>query len=87
MEIPTTSGRKRSITERQAELLRIISEWVEVRGYPPTLKEMASRLGVKSDQAVRELLMRLEGHGAIIRTPGISRGIVLTDVGHRVVAS
>lgn len=69
--------KKQGITKRQQELFKIIANFKARFGYAPTLKEMATRLGVKSDQAVLELLGRLERHGALRRTPGISRSVVL----------
>jgi repressor LexA len=71
-------NKNQGITERQKELLKIIADFKMSFGYAPTLREMAGRLGVKSDQAVLELLGRLERHGALKRTPGIARSVVLS---------
>jgi repressor LexA len=74
---PKIMTTKRGITKRQQELLDFIRDFTKSSGYPPSLREMAEGLGVKSDQAVIELLGRLERHRALKRTPGVSRSVVL----------
>jgi repressor LexA len=66
------------LTERQAELLAFICRFVDTEGYPPTLREMAAHLKVDVS-TVFEHLEALAKKRAVIRAPGIPRGIkVLT---------
>jgi len=53
-------------TARQGEALRKIHDLTEQRGMPPTLADLREALGVSSDQAVIELLKRLEANCCIV---------------------
>lgn len=49
---PLTSLPMRSTpTKREHDLLRMIDEYTRVRGFPPTLQEMADTLGVSTTRA------------------------------------
>jgi repressor LexA len=65
----------RPITARQAEILRWIAHFVEQHGYPPTNREIGSAFGIRSTNAVDDVLHALERKGFIQRTRMISRGI------------
>lgn len=67
------------LTPRQAETLKAIQKLTNARGVPPTLKGLCGELDVSSDQAVLELIARLERKGYLTRDPGSARGIFLTD--------
>src|SRR5205085_6683377 len=67
------------LTERQAEILRLVRELTEVTGYPPTRAEIAERMGFKSVNAAEQHLRALEKKGAIDIAEGASRGIRLRD--------
>jgi len=67
----------RGLTPRQAEVLRLIAESVRGSGYPPTLRELGSRLGVSSPNAVICHLRALERKGYIRRPPHKRRAIEL----------
>ena len=66
---------------RQIETLRQIHKFVLARGLPPTISDLRKALGVASDQAVIELLVRLERRGLVERTPGKARALNLTNEG------
>lgn len=68
------------LTQRQAEILEMIREFIEDFGMPPTRMEIADALGFRSANAAEEHLRALARKGAIEMTPGTSRGIRLTDV-------
>jgi len=70
------------LTARQIEALQRIYESVANRGAPPTLRELGRALGLSSDQAVIELLERLQRAGLIERDPRQARGISLTKSGY-----
>jgi repressor LexA len=68
-----------ALTDRQAEILRLIRELTEVSGYPPTRAEIAERMGFRSVNAAEQHLRALEKKGAIDIEAGASRGIRVND--------
>lgn len=66
-------------TARQQEALQFVADFVAAHGYPPTLREIGSAMGMSTVEAPRSLLMSLERKGHIVRTPSTSRGIKLVD--------
>lgn len=68
-----------ALTERQAEILRLVRELTEVSGYPPTRAEIAERMGFRSVNAAEQHLRALERKGAIEISSGASRGIRVRD--------
>jgi repressor LexA len=67
------------LTERQAEILRLVRELTEVSGYPPTRAEIAEKMGFRSVNAAEQHLRALEKKGAIEIAEGASRGIRVRD--------
>jgi repressor LexA len=67
------------LTDRQAEILRLIQQLTEVSGYPPTRAEIAERMGFRSVNAAEQHLRALEKKGAIDIESGASRGIRVRD--------
>jgi repressor LexA len=67
------------LTERQAEILKLVRELTEVSGYPPTRAEIAERMGFRSVNAAEQHLRALEKKGAIEISSGASRGIRVRD--------
>ncbi|HSQ05150.1 MAG TPA: transcriptional repressor LexA [Burkholderiales bacterium] len=65
------------LTPRQAEILRLISDYMENSGFPPTRTEICRALGFRSPNAAEEHLQALARKGAVELTPGVSRGIRL----------
>src|SRR5207237_9204469 len=68
-----------ALTDRQAEILRLVRELTEVSGYPPTRAEIAERMGFRSVNAAEQHLRALEKKGAIEISAGSSRGIRVRD--------
>jgi repressor LexA len=68
-----------NLTERQAEILRLVRELTEVSGFPPTRAEIAERMGFRSVNAAEQHLRALEKKGAIEISSGASRGIRVRD--------
>src|SRR5216683_1836040 len=68
-----------ALTDRQAEILRLIKDLTEVSGYPPTRAEIAERMGFRSVNAAEQHLRALEKKGAIDIAEGASRGIRVRD--------
>ncbi len=63
------------LTDRQAAVLAFISEYRSVRGYPPTLREIGTRFGIRSTNGVNDHLRALERKGHLVRSDMKSRGI------------
>jgi repressor LexA len=68
-----------NLTDRQAEILRLVRELTEVSGYPPTRAEIAQKMGFRSVNSAEQHLRALEKKGAIDIASGSSRGIRVKD--------
>lgn len=66
-----------NISDRQEEVLRAISDFISETGYPPTVRELASALGMSSSRAPLRHLKALEESGYISRDSGGARTIRL----------
>lgn len=71
------SGTATPLTRRQQEVLRLISDYMDSHGFPPTRQEICRLLGFRSPNAAEEHLRALKRKGYIDILPGTSRGIVL----------
>lgn len=58
---------KKSITETQEKVLKTIIDFVEERGFPPTIREIMSLMGYSSVHNVQRILDILEDKGCIRR--------------------
>jgi repressor LexA len=68
-----------ALTDRQAEILRLVRELTEVSGYPPTRAEIAEKMGFRSVNAAEQHLRALERKGVIEISSGASRGIRMRE--------
>jgi repressor LexA len=68
----------RDLTDRQRQLLDIITSHIYSHGYPPSQRDMALHLGVSSPRAAAKHLEALEKKGYLRREAG-HRGIRLTS--------
>jgi repressor LexA len=68
-----------TLTPRQAQILKLIEDYTERSGYPPTRSEICAAMGFRSPNAAEEHLRALARKGVIEMTPGASRGIRLTQ--------
>jgi repressor LexA len=66
---------------RQIEVLKYIYEQVELKGYPPTVREIGKAVDLSSTSTVHGHLARLEKKGLILRDPTKPRAIELTTEG------
>jgi repressor LexA len=66
-----------TLTPRQAQILKLIEEYTEHSGFPPTRSEICAAMGFRSPNAAEEHLRALARKGAIEMIPGASRGIRL----------
>lgn len=72
-----TTSSQASLTRRQSEVLQVIRNHIEQTGAPPTRAEIAKTLGFRSVNAAEDHLKALARKGAIVLSPGTSRGIKL----------
>lgn len=69
----------RPLTDKQAEILDFLGQWIQERGYPPTIAEIARHFGFHVG-AARGHLQALQKKGYIKINPNISRGIEITGL-------
>ena len=67
------------LTRRQKEVLTLIREKIEGRGYGPTVREIGENFDISSPNGVMCHLKALEKKGLITREPNMSRAIQLTE--------
>ena len=71
----------RKLSERQNNILKYIEEYVEERGYPPSIREIGDQVGISSTSVVDYNLKVLEREGRIRRDREVSRGLELVRSG------
>jgi repressor LexA len=74
---PPDSGRDQVITPRRRQILDFIRESTERRGCPPSLREIADAVGLRSVSAVSYHLDILEKAGYLDRDPRSPRTVVM----------
>jgi len=72
-----------SSSDRRARILNFIKEFIDDRGYAPTIAEIQRGCGVSSKSVVEYHLRALEREGRISREAEISRGIEVSGMGRR----
>lgn len=70
---------KGKISEKQSEILEYIKSEILSKGYPPSVREICSAVGLKSTSSVHSHLETLEKNGYIHRDPTKPRTIEITD--------
>ena len=65
------------LTDRQQEIYDFVVEYVDTRGYPPTVREIGERVGLASPSTVHAHLATLEREGLIRRDPTKPRALEL----------
>jgi repressor LexA len=66
------------LTERQREILTFIVKETEVRGFPPTIREIGEQMDIRSTNGVNDHLKALERKGYLNRGEQQSRSLVPT---------
>ncbi|SVC76216.1 uncharacterized protein METZ01_LOCUS329070 [marine metagenome] len=67
----------KDLTSRQKEILQLIRDYLNEKGFPPTRADISRTLGFKSPNAAEQHLRAIEKKGFISILSGASRGIVL----------
>ncbi len=68
------------LSSRQQAILEYIKEQVRLKGYPPSVREIAEAVGLASSSTVHGHLSRLESKGFIRRDPTKPRAIEILDL-------
>ncbi|RMG97254.1 MAG: transcriptional repressor LexA [Deltaproteobacteria bacterium] len=68
------------LTDRQRQVLEFISDCLRQRGYPPTLREIGSHMGIRSTNGVNDHLKALERKGYLKREGLKSRALRPVDM-------
>ena len=69
----------KKLSSKQMKVLSCIYDTIESKGYPPTVREICSHMGLSSTSTVHGYLSRLEDGGYISRDSSKTRAIELTD--------
>ena len=71
------------ISDRQRQILRLILDTVDRRGYPPSVREIGDGVGLSSPSTVHSHLSTLVEHGYLRRDPSKPRAIEVVDDGRQ----
>lgn len=66
---------ERELTPKQKELFDFLKDFLREKGFPPTLREIASHFGLRGPRGPQKTLHILERKGFIRKVPGGSRAI------------
>jgi repressor LexA len=69
------------LSPRQREILEFVNSHVDEHGYPPTVREIGSAVGLTSPSTVHAHLARLESAGLIRRDPTKPRALEVIEGG------
>lgn len=69
------SGSETDLTVRQRKVLEVIRTSVNVRGYPPSIREIGDAVGLTSTSSVAHQLRTLERKGYLRRDPNRPRAV------------
>lgn len=67
------------VYRRQRDLLEFISQYMQKRGYAPTLAEICDGLGLHSPATAHEHIQNLIDKGILRKTEGARRGLEIVD--------
>ncbi|MCL6519576.1 MAG: transcriptional repressor LexA [Armatimonadetes bacterium] len=67
----------KELTARQRQILQYILQHIEMRGYPPTVREIGEAVNLSSSSTVHAHLRSLEDAGLIKRDAALTRAIKL----------
>jgi len=68
-------------SQRQLELLRVVHGYYTEKGYSPSRRDLAEKMGVKSIHTIQGLVDILVEKGLLLRSARISRSLALTERG------
>jgi repressor LexA len=71
------------MTDRQRQVLMAIDSLTRKHGYPPTVREVGTAVGIKSSSTAVQHLLKVQNAGLVEWEQGKSRTIRLTEAGRR----
>src|ERR1700689_5561922 len=74
------------LTQRQQMVLDYTRQSISDRGYPPTLREIGARMGIRSTNGGNDHLRALERKGYLTREDMKSRALRPTNLGTQMLA-
>lgn len=74
-ELPDGPPDSTGLTPRQQRVLTVIRDSIELRGYPPSMREIGERVGLTSSSSVAHQLRVLEEKGFLKRDPNRPRAL------------
>jgi len=80
MNTTVHKSKKSVLTEKQATFLAFLKEYLEDKGYPPTVREIMNGLNLSSTNIIRKYLIILERKGYIKRQGNSSRAIEIVGL-------
>ena len=79
---PRKVPNKDNLTEKQLAIYNYIKECVQIRNYPPSVRDICTEVGLKSTSSVFSYLNDLEQAGLIRKDPSHPRAIEILDKSH-----
>lgn len=67
------------LKERERKILKYMKDEIKKKGYPPTVREMCTALGIKSTSTTHKDLENLELKGYIKKDPAKPRALMIID--------
>lgn len=78
----TTPANARPLTPRMCDLVKAVATLTEKRGIPPTIMEVAARMGVHPTR-VAQLAVAAAARGGLLRDPRIPRSMRVPNPSRR----
>ncbi len=75
IEMPDGPPDATGLTPRQQRVLATIKDSIETKGYPPSMREIGTAVGLTSSSSVAHQLRVLEGKGFLKRDPNRPRAL------------
>ncbi len=72
---PETDPEGKALTMRQRKVLQVIRESIATRGYPPSVREIGEKVGLKSPSSVAYQLDALQRKGLLRKDPNRPRAV------------
>jgi len=67
------------VTERQRAVLEFIQTYIKMKGFAPSMQDIASGMGLKSRSNIHRIIPSLEEKGLLVTTPHKVRTMKLRD--------
>lgn len=68
-----------ALKEREQKILNYMKEEIRTKGYPPTVREICSALGIKSTSTAHKDIENLVRQGYLVKDPSKPRALMVVD--------